>query len=523
MLRDAGGGGVVVTSGAHPQAVLDELSSEIQRLNKENAVLRQRIQFLTHRLFGRRSEKGVPVVEQGVLPFEPVVAGPVQPETTDESRRDDTAEGTPVRRLHPGRRRLPADLPRERIELVPPASERHCAACDTAKVRIGADTTEELDYVPASFVIREYVRPKFACASCQQGVVQAALPTRPIEKGRPGAGLLAHVVSSKYADHLPLYRQEQIFERHGVEVTRRTLSEWNGAVAAMLEPIVRAMHRDQVCQSPWIQCHDTTLDVQDPRRAPEIRTGHIWVYRGEGGEVVYDFTWARNRDGPLKTLADYRGYLQVDAAPAYDDVFAQRPEIIEVGCWAHARRYFKEAMPTAAVACAQVLAMIGQLYGIERSANDKHLDAPARQRLRQEQTRPILEKLRAYLQEQQATALPKSPLGTASGYTLRNWTALTRYTDDGRLRIDNNGAEQALRPIVLGRKNYLFAGSEAAAHRTAILCSLVQTCKHLQLDPFVYLRDVIHRVVTHPARLVLELTPRQWKRLRQESSAKAVA
>jgi len=365
------------------------------------------------------------------------------------------------------------------------------------------------------------VRPKYACARCQQGVVQAVLPARPIEKGRPGPGLLAHVVTSKYADHLPLYRLEQIFERHGVQITRRTLSEWNGAVADLLEPIVRAMHREQVCQSPWIQCDDTTLDVQDPSRAPEIRTGHLWVYRGEAGEAVYDFTWSRNRDGPLKMLANYRGYLQADAAPAYDDVFAQHPEIVEVGCWAHARRYFKEAMPTAAVACAQALAIIGQLYGIERAASDKHPDACARQRLRQEQARPILDKLYAYLQEQRATALPKSPLGTAVGYALRNWTALTRYTEDGRLKVDNNGAEQALRPIVLGRKNWLFAGSEAAAHRTAILCSLVQTCKHLQINPFVYLRDVIERVSTHPARLVLELTPREWKRLRPDQTAVA--
>jgi transposase len=326
---------VVAASGAETQAVFDELSSEIDRLSKENAALRQRVQLLTHRLFGRRSEKGVPVIEQGVLPFEPVVAGSVQPDATDESQQDETADRAPLRRHHPGRRRLPADLPRERIEIVPPASERHCTTCDTAKVRIGADTTEELDYVPASFVIREYVRPKYACASCQQGVVQAALPARTIEKGRPGPGLLAHVVTSKYADHLPLYRQEQIFQRHGVDVTRRTLSEWNGAVADLLEPIVRAMHQEQVCQSPWIQCDDTTLDVQDPTRAPEIRTGHLWVYRGELGDVVYDFTWSRNRDGPLKMLANFSGYLQVDAAPAYDDVFAQHPEIIEVGCWAH--------------------------------------------------------------------------------------------------------------------------------------------------------------------------------------------
>jgi transposase len=513
----------VAAASGTDQAVLDELSNEIDRLNHENAALRQRVQLLTQRLFGRRSEKGVPVIEQGVLPFEPVAAGAVPAETTDELRRDETAEPPSLRRPHPGRRRLPAELPRERIEIIPPASARHCPSCDSAKVRIGADTTEELDYVPASFVIREYVRPKYACGRCQQGVVQAVLPARPIEKGRPGPGLLAHVVSSKYADHLPLYRQEQIFERHGVPVTRRTLAEWNGAVADLLAPIVRAMHQAQVRQSPWIQCDDTTLEVQDPSRAPEIRTGHLWVYRGQLGEVVYDFTWARNRDGPLQMLANYRGYLQVDAAPAYDEVFAQHPAIIEVGCWAHARRYFKEALPTAAVPCAQALALIKQLYGIERMASDRHLAAPARQGLRQEQARPILAQLQAYLQEQRVAALPKSPLAAAVGYALRNWLALMRYTEDGRLKIDNNGAEQALRPIVLGRKNWLFAGSEAAAHRTAILCSLVQTCKHLQINPFVYLRDIIERVSTHPARLVLELTPREWKRLRQVSDTPATA
>jgi len=239
---------VAAVTGADTQAVLDELSNEIERLNKENAALRQRVQLLTHRLFGRRSEKGVPVIEQGVLPLEPAAAGPVQAETTDESRQDETAEPASLRPRHPGRRRLPADLPRERIEIIPPVSARHCTTCDTAKVRIGADITEELDYVPASFVIREYVRPKYACGRCQQGVVQAVLPARPIEKGRPGSGLLAHVVSSKYADHMPLYRLEQIFERHGVQITRRTLSEWNGAVADLLAPIVRVMHREQVRQ-----------------------------------------------------------------------------------------------------------------------------------------------------------------------------------------------------------------------------------------------------------------------------------
>jgi transposase len=185
-------------------------------------------------------------------------------------------------------------------------------------------------------------------------VVQAVLPARPIEKGRQGPGLLAYVASSKYVDHLPLYRLEQIFARHGVQVTRRTPSEWNGAVADLLEPIVRVMHREQVCRSPWIQCDDTTLEVRDPSCTPEIRTGHLWVYRGELNEAVYDFTWSRNRDGPLKILAGWRGYLQVDAAPASDDVFAQYPGIIEASCMARARRYFKEALPAAAVPCTGV-------------------------------------------------------------------------------------------------------------------------------------------------------------------------
>ena len=507
----------------NPEAVIQQLSVALERLGKENEALRHRVKLLTHRLFGRRSEKGVPVAEgQGVLPLGPVVAGVVSPEATDEEPAA-TNDPPPRQRKHQGRRPLPKDLPRERIEVLPPEAERYCSGCASAKVRIGQDTTEELEYVPASFVIREYVRPKLACAACQSGVTQAALPARPIEKGRPGPGLLAYVASSKYADHLPLYRLERIFLRHGIEVTRRTLAEWNGAVADLLAPIVVAMRDTQLLKSPWIQCDDTTLDVQDHDRQPAMRQGHMWVYRDEQGDVVYDFTWARNREGPLRMLKDYRGYLQADAAPAYDDVYAQYGAIQEVGCWAHARRYFKEATPTAPVACAQILAWIAELYAMERTATDRGLSADARRDLRQQHARPILERLQLRLNELMLTALPKSPLTDAMRYTLNNWVALNRYTEDGRLKIDNNGAENALRPIVLGRKNWMFAGSEGAAHRAAILCSLVYTCRNLSIDPFTYLRDVIDRVSTHPASRVLELTPREWKRLRQETAAQAAA
>jgi hypothetical protein len=291
-------------------------------------------------------------------------------------------------------------------------------------------------------------------------------------------------------------------------------------VADLLAPVVDALSR-QVLDSAWVQADDTTVEVQDPSRQPAYRNGHFWVYRGERGDVVYRFTWQRNRDGPLQMLAEYKGYLQVDAAPAYDELFKQRPEIIEVGCWAHCRRYFKEAVVTASIEATQVLAWVGQLYGVERKAREQKLDAAARQELRQQQARPVLGHIRAYLEALGPQLLPKSPLGTATGYALKQWDALSRYLEDGRLHIDNNGAEQALRSIVLGRKNWLFCGSEAAAHRAAILCSLVNTCKAHQIDPFAYLRDVIDRVSTHPASRVEELTPRLWKELRRTRIAEA--
>jgi transposase len=437
------------------RAVIAELERMVTELGRENARLRHHLDLLRRRVFGRSSEKGTVVVaEQQALPFEPAAAGAVAPGATDEECRgtdDEQSEVAPARRRrrHPGRRPLDRELPRQRIELWPAEAERSCGCCGAEKTVIGEDVTQELEYQPSSYFINEYARPVLACSQCRDGVVQAALPARPIEKGRPGPGLLAQVVTSKYADHLPLYRQEQVLRRHGIEVSRRTLSEWNGAVADLLAPIVEVMTREQILRSPWIQVDDTTLEVQLPRgESPGIRTGHMWVYRDIEGNVVYDFTWSRNRDGPLRMLAGYEGYLQADAAPAYDDVYSRHPEIREVACFAHARRYFKEAAPTAARECAQVLAWIGELYGLERSANERKLTAEARREMRQTRSRPILERIAAYLDTLALTELPKSPLAKAVSYARNHWAALCRYTEDGRLKIDNNGAEQALRPIV---------------------------------------------------------------------------
>jgi transposase len=518
------GAGAVPESIEEAHQLIALLQDELRKVQRENQSLQHRVDLLCRRLFGRQSEKGLTVPEQGLLPFA-TAAGVVTPEASDEQSAADaeSSEKTPParRRKHPGRRTLPSDLPRERVEVTPAPSDLLCQHCDAPKMRIGEDRTETLDYVPAAFMIREYVRGKYACKVCQDGVTQAALPARPIEKGRPEPGLLAHVVTSKYADHLPLYRLEAIFARHGIEVSRRTLAEWNGATADLLMPVVAVALKAQVLESPWIQFDDTTLDVQVDDREPKIRTGHMWVYRGAFGEVVYDFTWARSREGPMRMLEGFRGYAQADAAPAHDELFRQYPEIVEVACWAHARRYFKEAVGSAPVPAGRVVLLVGELYGVERAAAE--LSSEARQRMREEKSRPILKRIFEYLDEIQLGALPKSPLGEAIGYARRNRDALTRYLEDGRLKIDNNGAERAIKPLVIGRKNWLFCGSEAAAHRTAILLSLVQTCKHLGVDPFVYLRDVIDRVSTHPMSRILDLTPREWKRLRQQSTEQAAA
>jgi len=499
-------------------ALIAELTRQLERSEREKQALQLRLEKLARRVFGRRSEQGTSIGMQGELPFASS-AGVVAADASDEQQAVEEIEvPAHIRRVHRGRRPLPRELPREIVELAPAPEDLQCLGCSCPKEVIGADRTETLEYVPASLFVREYVRPKYACRQCGDGVVQAVLPARPIEKGRPEPGLLAHVVSAKYGDHLPLYRLEQGLARHGVAITRRTLAEWNGAVADLLEPVACAVYA-QILGSRWVQSDDTPINVADPSRQPQYGRGHMWVYRGEHGDVGYDFTWKRNKDGPARILEGYRGYLQADAAPAYDDIFKQNAEILEVGCWAHARRYFKEAVSSAALPATQVLTWIGELYGLERQAKRQRLDEDGVRELREQRARPRLQRIRDYLREQEKVHLPKSPFGQAIGYALRHWGALERYVEHGALEIDNNGAERAIKPLVLGRKNWLFIGSEAAAHRTAVLLTLVNTCKAHAIDPFAYLRDVIERVSTHPMSRVEELTPRRWKQLRTTPAA----
>ena len=475
-----------------------QLLADVNDLNKQLAWYKRYV-------FGRRSEKIDP--SQLIL-FEGIGAEAEEPpqETTVVNL------SVPKKRNgnHKGRQPLPAELPRERIEYHPPKEQQVCSGCGNLKEIIGEEVTEQLDYVPASFVVRQHVRYKYACKKCQEGVCIADLPAFPIEKGRPGSGLLAHVLTSKYADHLPLHRLEGIFARHQINLQRSTLCDWVGVCAELLSPIVTEIHR-QILTSVKIHTDDTPVPVQI-RGRKKTHKGYLWAYIGESNNVVFDYTPTRCRDGPIAFLDDYDGFVQADAYQGYDKLFA-KGKCTEVGCWAHARRKFFDAKDSDPGRAYQMLGLIRELYDVEHRAKEQELDSPGIVRLRQQRSKPVLEKIHSRLEEWSGQVLPKSPMGKAVTYALGQWIALNRYVDNGFLSIDNNLAERVLRMVVIGRKNWLFAGSDNGGKRAAVIYSLVASCKLCGIDPFAYLRDVIDRVSIHPAKEISQLVPANWKAL----------
>jgi transposase len=410
-----------------------------------------------------------------------------------------------------GRQRLPKSLERRRVVHDLAEGQRQCPQCQGDLKRIGEEVSERLEYVPASLVVIQDACQKYACVKgCT--VVTAPKPMAPIEKGLPGPGLLAHVAVSKYGDHLPLNRQEEIFHRQGVDLPRQTMADWMRAGADLVSPLY-ALMKQQVLSSKAIQTDDTPVPVLDPD-LPHTRTGRIWTYVGDGEHpyTVYDYTPTRSRDGPEEFLKAFRGYLQADAYSGYDH-FYEEPErgIEEVACMAHVRRKHWEAQSSDLMRSTVMLAYIRLLYDVEREARDQKLGSDARRAWRQAKSKPILEDIHAYLEREQPQVLPKSPEGQAIAYTLSNWKALTRYCEDGDLEIDNNGAERSLRGIAVGRRNWTFLGSDNGGRTAAVLTSLVATCKRLRLDPFAYLRDLFQRIGAHPQSRLAELLPDQWQ------------
>jgi hypothetical protein len=355
-------------------------------------------------------------------------------------------------------------------------------------------------------------------------VVSAVKPAMPIAKGLPGPGLLAQVIVSKYFDHLPLYRQQHIFARQGISIARSTMCDWMAASAELLGPLYELMVA-AVMQSLWLHTDDTP--VKNQGHAPDATaTARFWIYAGDRTHPynVFDFTINRKRDGPQQFLKDFHGYLHADAFSGYDALYLPSPRadgapIKEVACNAHARRKFHEARGSDLLHSHQALAYYGQLYALERAANTNQFDDAQRLQMRQDFAVPILAKFHAWLEEQRAQVLPKSPMAEAIGYALNNWTALSRYTEAGFLSIDNNLAEREMKRIAIGRKNWLHVGSDKGGQTAAVLFSFTATCHRLGIEPWAYLQDILSRLPVTPAAQLAELLPDRWQAARQQAAA----
>ena len=496
-----------------------QLSQDVKAKAKTIADLTHRLDQLARQLFGRKAERVD--LRQLQLDFELATEEDGPPPPFVDEAPDEETEVKPHKRKkgkRNGRVELPDDLPRERVEIHPPAEQLACP-CGCERRKIGEEITEVLDYQPASFKVVEHARIKYACPRCQEGVVCPELPAFPIDKqrpSRPGAGLLAELAVSKYGDHLPLSRLEGVFARHGVRIAKSTLCDWNRDMVSLLAPVLKELERE-VLANEILQCDETGIRVRDPTLHHATRSGRIWVYAGLPGQAYFEYTPTKEGKHTRAFLANFAGYLQADAYSGFDKLYADG-SIVEVACWAHTRRKFFEARDTAPVQAAWALQAIGQLFKLEREATQAELDVAARLAQRREKAQPLVESFFEWLTPLKETAEPKSPLYKAITYALNQRQALLRFLEDGRLKLDNNRAERALRQVAVGRKNWLFAGSPKGAARAAALYSLVVSCRELDLNPFDYLRDVILKVASpdFPATRLGELTPRGWAAARSQ-------
>jgi transposase len=543
------------------KAMLAEALAALRASRQEGDRLRQRVDQLLRRLFGRRSERVNP--DQLLLFAEPPADEAVTPATPTDAE----AAAKPRRKGH-GRQQLPKHLPRERRVYELSEAERLCHGCGKARVVIGQEVSEQLDYEPASLTVVEHVRLTYACPCCEKRrqagaaapveptarpaaatpntaaapfsvvelndpattvlipvppmvstFVTASRPPSPIARGLAGPGLLAHIIVSKFCDHLPLYRCERMLARFGVSLPRSTLCDWLAQSATLLRPLWELL-KSCVQQSRVIQTDDTPVRVQAQAGAA-AHQGRLWVQVGDAGHPGLVYFYSPNQEGqwPRAFLKGYKGFLQADAYTGYGALFATG-SVVEVGCWAHARRKFFEAQKTDSENALYGLGVIRQLYAVEHEATEQakeqqlsRADFEAlRLQLRQERSVPLLKSFGEWLEKQVASVLPKSPLAEAVGYARNQWAALQVYTTAGFLEIDNNAAERALRAVAIGRKNYLFFGSDVGGETAAVLYTFTQTCRAMGIEPWRYLRDLLERLPSHPPERLRELLPDEWAR-----------
>jgi len=513
-------------------AKLEEATSKLSEVTSKYEDASRSIERLKHELlllrrwrFGRHSEKSAAEYAGSLFAaLEPPLAEETATAAGDNEIMSEAVSSTKKR--FRGRRLPPTDLPVERVIVEPAPEGKFCAPCGAEKIVINEEVRRELDYTPGTIFVREYVRPIYACPNvCEGQVAIAPPPPAPIEKGLPGPGLLARVVVDKYADHLPLARQVARLDRDGLPLSRQTLCDWCASAAGLLTTFTELLRRE-VLLSGVIHTDDTPMTYLDPGRKNKPETGRLWVYRGDRRHpyVFYEFSPDRRRTWPAGVLAGWKGHLQADAYGGYDALYAE-DGIVEVACWAHARRKFKDAELSDGKRSAAALRRVGALYGVEKAIREEaersgwsfadpgekgDLAEALRLRRRAAEALPLLEALKAELDGMAFAVPPKSPMGQAVGYALNNWKALAAYAGNGALAIDNNAAERDIRPTVVGRKNYLFYGSERGGRTAAALYSVVESAKRHGIKLWKYLRDLFTRLPTMKVSDLPALLPDRW-------------
>lgn len=480
--------------------MIRELLASYGQLQQRHEQLEHRLDLLLKRLYGPRADRIHPdqpsLFDETGVPEPPPPTSPAEPEV-------ETKPIAPKKKGH-GRKRIPDNLPRKTTVIDIPEAQKQAIGGEW--VRIGEEISERLDYEPSSLFVQQIIRPKYVVHQNEQPdqFPIADLPPEALPKSKAAPGLIADVIVSKCVDHMPLYRQEQRYARHGVQIARSTMCCWLKETAEILTPLYALMKAD-LLKASIIHTDDTTVPVQDDK-LDHCRTGYLWTYVTDQ-QILYDASPNRNGEWPLKFLNGFQGYLQCDAYSGYDALFTLGL-IKEVACWAHARRKFVEAEKTSPALAHEAVARIKQLYDIEDEA--KKLSAPARAELRQQKAKPLLDSFGDWLQRIKSEVLPKSPINEAIGYAINQWQALNVYVTDGNLKIDNNTGERAIKPYAIGRKNWLFFGSDNGGRTLATLSSFTATCLLHNIDPWKYLRDVLIRLPVTSAEQLPTLLPYNW-------------